>query len=486
MAIIPNLKGELTPEQISAGNTKTAQLNAGIPIDSLMATVSSITLPQSTDTTTNQIYNTNPVYVSPTPTVDKSQEFIDKYISDTTTAIEDRNQVSKDYKSALESPEMKAKENEVNSINAEIADINAKADQEVLRQTGRMTDVGRISGTQKAIQRNTAIQVLPLQARALIAQNNLTQAQDKLSTLFKLQSEDADRAYNTKIKQIDAVYNFATAEQKARLDALKEENAVKRDEAKALQDAKAEASDMLFSSENFDLISQLTGAKNQDEINNILSLAKVKSKTTGGGILSSLPTSVQTKLMSMANDFGSTDIVKKFNATVDGLNLINGIQTNSTNPSDHQTIVYAFAKSLDPESVVREGEYATIKKYAQSLISSYGKEITNALAGTGFLSEKAIENIKKTMNNNYNSRKPAYDNLYKEKARVIDNYAGQPVSGEILIDYTGGVGLPKTISPLNNLSNDELLNKAPTAPKKEEEKLGEIDTRGFFAKLLGK
>ena len=141
----------------------------------------------------------------------------------------------------------------------------------------------------------------------------------------------------------------------------------------------------------------------------------------------------------MGESFGSTDIVKKYNATVDGINLINGIDVNTQNPSDHQTIVYAFAKSLDPESVVREGEYETIKKYAQSSLNKYGKEITNALNGTGFLSQEAIQNIKSTMNNNYSSRKPLYDNLRSEKARVIDSVAGQPISSELLIDYSGGV-----------------------------------------------
>lgn len=184
------------------------------------------------------------------------------------------------------------------------------------------------------------------------------------------------------------------------------------------------------------------------------------SGSTGGGVLSSLPISVQTKLIGMAESFGSTDIVKKYNATVDGLNLVNGINTDTQNPSDHQTMVYAFAKSLDPESVVREGEYETIKKYAQSTLNKYNKEITNALNGTGFLSKEAIENIKTTMNNNYNSRKPAYDNLRKEKAKVIDNVAGKPVSNELLIDYSGGVTNP--VSQVDNFVDTFVSGLVPT------------------------
>ena len=158
-----------------------------------------------------------------------------------------------------------------------------------------------------------------------------------------------------------------------------------------------------------------------------------------GGVLSTLPLSIQNRVLSLSTGFGSNEIVKRFNAVVEGLNQINGISSSSQNPADHQAIVYAFAKSLDPDSAVKEGEYETIRKYAQSLVNRYGKEITNAINGTGFLSEKAIADIKTTMNNNFNNRRPSYDNLYNQTGRVIDNIAGLPVSDEVLIDYASGL-----------------------------------------------
>jgi hypothetical protein len=157
-----------------------------------------------------------------------------------------------------------------------------------------------------------------------------------------------------------------------------------------------------------------------------------------GGVLAGLPAALQGRIVSIAGDFGSNQITKRFNATVDSLNVVNGIATSSKNPADHQTIIYSFAKSLDPESVVREGEYATIKKYAQSLINRYGKEVENAINGTGFLSQSAIASIKETMNRNYESAKPAYDNLYKQTASVVDNIAGKPVAASVLVDYSKG------------------------------------------------
>jgi hypothetical protein len=168
---------------------------------------------------------------------------------------------------------------------------------------------------------------------------------------------------------------------------------------------------------------------------------KKLNEVNGGGsgsVLSGLPVSIQGKIISQSDKFNTSDIVKKYNATLDAINIVNGISPTSKNTADHQAIVYAFAKSLDPDSVVREGEYETIKKYAQSAVDRYGKEIQNALTGKGFLSENAIKNIQQTMNNNYKSRKPQYDNLKKETGRVINNVAGKDVANDILVDFTSG------------------------------------------------
>lgn len=182
---------------------------------------------------------------------------------------------------------------------------------------------------------------------------------------------------------------------------------------------------------------KLRNASTLDEVNQILSEDEVGSISSS--VLAGLPVSIQGRIDTRAKDFSNSDITKKYNATVDSINIVNGIEPTSKNPADHQTIVYAFAKSLDPESVVREGEYATIKKYAQSAIDRFGKEISNAIAGTGFLSSDAIKNIQTTMANNLKSRKPQYDNLRGETARVINNIAGSNIADEVLIDFGGGL-----------------------------------------------
>lgn len=174
----------------------------------------------------------------------------------------------------------------------------------------------------------------------------------------------------------------------------------------------------------------------------------------GIGLLSNLPTSIQGKLVTISDDFGKSDIVKRFNATTEALRTVNNIDPLSKNPADHQSIIYSFAKSLDPDSVVREGEYATVKKYSQSLLNKYEGEINQAINGTGFLSPKAIADIKLAMLNNFNSKKPVYDNLYQQTSAKLNSIAGSNVSDKLLVNYdipsTTGGGPAKTINIKGN------------------------------------
>jgi len=139
------------------------------------------------------------------------------------------------------------------------------------------------------------------------------------------------------------------------------------------------------------------------------------------------PANINSTVNSIASAFDNEPIVKNFNVLKEGYLFAKNLSNTTTNPSDDQGLVYAFAKAMDPGSVVREGEYATVQKYAQSLIQSYGKSVTQAINGTGFLTPEARANIKKTIESKYNSSKTQYDNIYKEYQRQIrDAYSGSP------------------------------------------------------------
>lgn len=150
-----------------------------------------------------------------------------------------------------------------------------------------------------------------------------------------------------------------------------------------------------------------------------------------GGLSSSTATAVRAKV----NAYKSEPMVTNFSTIQDGYNFAKSINTNTKNPADDQALIYSLAKALDPGSVVREGEYATAQKYAQSWVDAYGKAVTQAIAGTGFLSKQARENIKKVIEQKYNASKTSYDKVNTSYISNINNLTGRGDGKKFLTDY---------------------------------------------------
>ena len=152
-------------------------------------------------------------------------------------------------------------------------------------------------------------------------------------------------------------------------------------------------------------------------------------------LYSGLKPATATAVRSVVSKYGSEPTIQNFATVQDGYNFASSIDTKTKNPADDQALIYSLAKTLDPGSVVREGEYATAQKYSQSWVNAYGKGVTQAIAGTGFLSETARSNIKKTIEQKYNSTKVSYDNQYKEFSNQINNLTGRNDGDKFLRNY---------------------------------------------------
>lgn len=113
-------------------------------------------------------------------------------------------------------------QNYVNQINT----ITAKMQANQLSTTGQGRGIPEaiIGGQQAQIAKEAAIQVLPIQAQLAAAQGNLKLAQDHLDTVFKLKAQDAQAENDFYNKQLSAVYDFATSQEKLQLDALNKKN----------------------------------------------------------------------------------------------------------------------------------------------------------------------------------------------------------------------------------------------------------------------
>lgn len=150
-----------------------------------------------------------------------------------------------------------------------------------------------------------------------------------------------------------------------------------------------------------------------------------------GGLSSATATAVRSKVAKFAGEQSITN----FSTVQDGYNFAKSIDTNTKNPADDQALIYSLAKALDPGSVVREGEYNTAQKYAQSWVAAYGTGVQQALLGTGFLSKTARENIKKVIEQKYTSQKKSYDQTVKSYTENISTLTGRGDGAKFLTDY---------------------------------------------------
>lgn len=119
----------------------------------------------------------------------------------------------------------------VDALSAKLAGINAEAEAAKIgleNQTfqGQGIDSAAFLGRQQAeTSRKAALRALPVQAELLAAQavatndsTLLSLAQDKVNKVFEIQSTYATNLFNYKKDLRDKVYDFATKEQKAKLD----------------------------------------------------------------------------------------------------------------------------------------------------------------------------------------------------------------------------------------------------------------------------
>ena len=130
------------------------------------------------------------------------------------------------YQQDLSQSGVQQDQQQVNTYQAQLNAITAKAQADKLSLVGQGNGVPQpiIGGQQAEIDREAAIQALPVSAQLSAAQGNLTEAQNNVDTLFKLQAADAQAQNSYQNSLVTAVYNFATSEQKAQLDALTKTN----------------------------------------------------------------------------------------------------------------------------------------------------------------------------------------------------------------------------------------------------------------------
>jgi hypothetical protein len=157
-----------------------------------------------------------------------------------------------------------------------------------------------------------------------------------------------------------------------------------------------------------------------DDANRKISVAKA-------GVSGLSPTAINSTVNSIAGAFDGEQIVKDYNAASAQYQLMENLGVSGNNSGDDIAFVYAFAKMMDPNSVVREGEYATIQKYAQSFLDAKTLEAIRLVKNKNFLTPEAKQQILTTAKAKMKVLGGQYNNLQSEYQRQIDGaYSGQP------------------------------------------------------------
>ena len=148
-----------------------------------------------------------------------------------------------------------------------------------------------------------------------------------------------------------------------------------------------------------------------------------------------MPPAQQRRIDAKAKAFDALPVVKRTQTMAEAVSFADSLDPNTNNPADDQALIYAFAKAMDPESVVREGEYATVQKYAQSWAQTFGFNAQRVFSNTAFLTPQARANMKSTIRTRYGAAKSQYDNVRRSYASQIDRIIGGPGGDDYLIDY---------------------------------------------------
>lgn len=206
--------------------------------------------------------------------------------------------------------------------------------------------------------------------------------------------------------------------------------------------------------------------------------AAVESTTTPeqSAMTPRLPAKLKADVEKISAAFHNEKPVIKYNTAATDAKYALTIDPKTQNPADNQALISAFAKVMDPESVVREGEYATIQKYSQSWIESFGFNAARVFDNQEFLSEEAIKNLQKTIGDKFKVIEAGYNNVYNETARLIEKSANSQGT-QFLKPGEGGAFLKdyKFNAPMSSSGAAQLNSQAQVIPANGRPPLGSFE-----------
>jgi hypothetical protein len=190
---------------------------------------------------------------------------------------------------------------------------------------------------------------------------------------------------------------------------------------------------------------KFTAGENEKNRENALNVAKIRGQfsTTNRQNISN------PAVMRLVSQHDTNPITKRFVLANEAMQFVNAMPLKSENPADDIGIIYAFAKGMDLESVVREGEYKTIQDYAQALFQKAGIRLNRVFNNEGFLTTDARTKLKQTLQTKSNATAKMYRDFRKGQVGRIETIL--PGQGEVAL----GSYLAEGTTPIEQGKNEQ-------------------------------
>ncbi len=168
----------------------------------------------------------------------------------------------------------------------------------------------------------------------------------------------------------------------------------------------------------------------------------------GGG--SGLSSSQLSKVTTIADQFKNEQTVQSYQTIAQGLESYASL---GDSPADDIQRIYTFAKTMDPNSAVREGEYKTVQEYAQAYLPTLGIKTQRLVDNRGFLTQEARNLMQTSLEKKFKPVKSAYDQIHDSYASRINKISGGEDGNDYLTDYSQS-GADQLISAENDAQQD--------------------------------
>lgn len=136
----------------------------------------------------------------------------------------------------------------------------------------------------------------------------------------------------------------------------------------------------------------------------------------------------------LRDDYSANPVVKDYLTQRSGYQQSQIIDPETADPQEDIALIFSFMKVLDPNSVVREGEFDTAKKYTSTL-DGLGVKLDQVMKGS-LLSVTQRKNIRDAIEKRFGLSRKNYDQVVSEFSRQAQSKKVDPE--DFIIDYSSG------------------------------------------------